>query len=75
MYGTDFLVAPILDKGKKTKKVYLPEGKWVYLWTGEEFISNGKYIKVKADLGEIPVFYVKGSKYGEDLRKFLSTLK
>ena len=75
MYGTDFLVAPILDKGKKTKKVYLPEGKWVYLWTGEEFISNGKYIKVKADLGEIPVFYVKGSKYGEDLRKFVSTLK
>src|SRR5215203_4933150 len=40
LVGTDLMVAPVLDPGRDTVDVYLPEGKWVHLWTGERYGST-----------------------------------
>ena len=52
------LVAPILKNNTYTKNVYLPEGNWLNLLTGEEISvsAGGKTVTVSADLGQIPVF-------------------
>lgn len=67
MLGDDFLIAPVLDKGKKNKKVYLPKGYWIDLWTGKKIESSGKYFKFKAPLGKIPVFYKDNSVYAKKI--------
>lgn len=63
LFGRDLLVAPVYKKGISEWKVYLPEDQWVRLFSGEEY-SKGTYT-VDAELGNIPVFYRKSSKYGE----------
>lgn len=67
MFGNEFLVAPILDKRKNKKEVYLPKGEWFYLWNNKKYSSNGVFVKVETELGEIPVFYKENSKYGNEL--------
>jgi len=61
LLGRDLMVAPVYEEGKTTQKVYLPADTWVNIWTGEEY-GQGTY-EVAAPLGQIPVFYRKGSKY------------
>ena len=65
MYGSDFMVAPVLNKGGKEVKLYLPKGEWVNLWTQQEVTSGvGKWITVAAPLGKPGLFYKKGSRAG-----------
>ena len=42
-------------------EVRLPQDDWVHLWSGETF--GGGAFTVPAPLGEIPVFYRKGSAF------------
>jgi len=72
MLGNDLLIAPVLDKGKEKVNVYLPEGDWTHLWTGETYSvdEKGIYVEVEASLGEPGVFYRNGSEAGELLLKF-----
>ncbi|MFN3604174.1 MAG: alpha-glucosidase [Leptonema sp. (in: bacteria)] len=72
LLGEDLLVAPVLDSNTTVKKVYLPFGTWIELWTGKEFFGK-QTIEVQAPLGKIPVFYKKESKY-QDLFKTLTTI-
>ena len=53
--GDDFLVAPVLDDNHRKRELYLPEGTWYSIWTGEPSQGPGA-ITVPAPLGEIPVF-------------------
>ena len=55
MFGDSLLVAPILTYQTTNKKVYLPEGEWLDLLTGET-VRGGRTITVSALLGQIPVF-------------------
>jgi alpha-D-xyloside xylohydrolase len=59
-FGDDFLVAPVMNSENK-RDVYLPEGKWVNLFSGE--ISEGeKWLKnFKVSLEEMPVWVKYGS--------------
>ena len=59
LLGRDLLVAPVYQKEKDEWEVYLPEDNWIHLWSGKE-LSGGE-IKVKAPLGQPPVFYRKDS--------------
>ena len=57
-FGDAFLVAPITGT-KHSRSVYLPEGIWEDLNTGEiyEVGKEGKTIEVKANIAELPTFF------------------
>jgi alpha-glucosidase (family GH31 glycosyl hydrolase) len=57
-FGDAFLIAPILDGGD-TRSVYLPEGTWEDLNTGEiyEVGGEGREISVTASIAELPSFF------------------
>lgn len=63
LLGRDLLVAPVIEKGKKKMKVYLPKDNWINLFTGEEY--TGGVVTVDTPIDQIPAFYRKDSKYKE----------
>ncbi len=56
LYGPQFLVAPVLEAGAVSRKVYLPKGTvWEYLHTKERF-EGGQWVMADAPLAVIPVY-------------------
>lgn len=56
MLGSDYLVAPIVEKGKTTQTISLPKGyNWIYCPTGQSF-SGGQTVTVDAPIGVLPYF-------------------
>ncbi len=56
LFGKELLIAPIMQAGSTTRKVYLPQGKtWVDVWSKQEF-EGGQEIEVCTPLNRIPVF-------------------
>lgn len=60
MFGPALLVAPLVEKGARIRKVYLPAGIWYDFWTGEKY-SGKCWIDVPAPLSNIPLFVKAGS--------------
>jgi alpha-D-xyloside xylohydrolase len=61
MFGPAFLVAPIVEKGKTVREVYLPKGAaWYDYWTGKKF-PGGQRLAVEAPLDVLPLFVRAGS--------------
>lgn len=60
--GSELFVCPVIRKGVKRKKVFLPEGEWVHLWSGRVY-KGGRRTVVDAPLGHIPVFYRAAGDY------------
>ena len=54
MFGPSFLVAPVLEAGARARSVYLPEGNWKNVDTGEILSGPGR-VEVPAPLEVIPV--------------------
>lgn len=65
MLGGELLVAPVVRQGATSRSVYLPQGEWYHLWTGERF-DGGQTIEVDAPIGSPPVFSLGRDR--EDLR-------
>ena len=55
LLGSDLLVCPVVKPGCAERELWLPEGDWVHLWTGERF--SGGEARVPAPIGTPPVFY------------------
>jgi alpha-D-xyloside xylohydrolase len=55
MFGSRYLVAPVLYLNQIEREVYLPAGEWKNINTGEK-LQGGKTVAVKAPIDEIPVF-------------------
>ena len=55
MFGSSYLVAPVLYAGMTERDVYLPAGKWKNMATGE-VLAGGQKVTVAAPLEAIPVF-------------------
>ena len=56
LFGSDLLVAPILDEGVSSRKVYLPANNtWKDAWSKKVF-KGGQWLTVEAPLDKIPVF-------------------
>ncbi len=55
LLGPDLLVAPILEEGLLRRDVYLPDGEWFNVWTGQRAVGP-KWVAVDAPLGQPPVF-------------------
>jgi alpha-glucosidase len=56
MMGHCLLVAPVLLPGKIKVEVYLPKGKWSYLWDDAVTNSKGEWKVVDAKIGRPAVF-------------------
>ena len=66
MFGSEFLVAPVLNPGRTHVRVYFPAGTWVNIWSGATYgASHGIWTEVEAPLGKPAVFYRQGSSAGE----------
>lgn len=55
MIGDSLLVAPVLEEGATTRRLYLPPGEWYDVWSGEGFEGPAD-IMVDAPVGRPPVF-------------------
>ena len=58
MMGDNLLVAPVFA-GEKSRKVYLPAGKWYDFYTGK-LAGENEVITVQAELEKIPLFVRDG---------------
>ena len=54
LLGSDILVAPVLKKGERSRRVVLPEGRWLFL--GETEYEGGRTVTVDAPLSILPYF-------------------
>jgi alpha-glucosidase (family GH31 glycosyl hydrolase) len=54
MLGNEILVAPVVEKGVRERKVVFPEGKW----KGDDgsIVTGGKTIEIKVSLDRLPYF-------------------
>lgn len=59
-FGKDMVVCPVTMAQKGVRQVYLPEGKWYDLFSGEE-IEGGRVFPVKMDAQKIPVYVRDGA--------------
>jgi alpha-D-xyloside xylohydrolase len=56
MFGPDILVAPVLEAGAGSRKVYLPANTiWRDAWSDQVY-SGGQWLKIEAPLECIPLF-------------------
>jgi|HubBroStandDraft_2_1064218.scaffolds.fasta_scaffold00312_6 alpha-glucosidase (family GH31 glycosyl hydrolase) len=60
LWGKNVLVAPVVEKGADTRKVYLPAGGWYDFWT-EEHIEGGREIRRSVDLQTMPLYVRAGA--------------
>jgi len=70
LLGRDLLVAPVYQEKIKQWQVYLPEDRWVHLWTGK--IYEGGEFTVDAPVGYIPVFYRQSTGFRKLFEKIKS---
>ncbi|MCR5090775.1 MAG: DUF5110 domain-containing protein [Oscillospiraceae bacterium] len=75
MFGPSVLVANVVEKGAKTRSIYLPAGtRWYDMNDQMREYAGGQTIEVPVDLGTIPMF-LRGSAVfvtSEDVRHILS---
>ena len=61
MFGPAFLVAPVVEQGATSRKVYLPAGfDWYDYWTNKRF-KGGQTITAAAPIDTLPLFVRAGS--------------
>lgn len=60
LWGRDLLVAPVVEKGAVSRRVYLPRGVWHDFWTGERH-EGGSEIGRPVDLATLPLFVRAGA--------------
>ena len=67
LLGPDLLVCPVVKPDCAERALWLPEGEWTHLWTGEP-CSGGAH-SVPAPRGQPPVFCRKGSVWTDLFRQ------
>ena len=60
LWGDNLLVAPVVQKGVKSRSIYLPEGRWFDFHTGIEYLGNTQ-MDYLLTIENIPVFVKSGS--------------
>jgi len=63
LYGADLLVAPVVVEGAAERRVYLPKGNWVHLWSGQA--APAGWITADAPIGSPPVYFQRGSAFAD----------
>jgi alpha-D-xyloside xylohydrolase len=70
--GDSLLIAPVLNS-KGIRDVYLPQGKWIDLWTGEQIQGPVMLKKAASSIERIPVYAVKDAEIRVYPEKVLCT--
>ncbi|MFZ9886287.1 MAG: alpha-glucosidase [Myxococcota bacterium] len=75
LLGDDVLVAPVMEPRISRRRLYLPEGEWVHLWTGQRHTGGGAsgWTTIDAPLGQPPVFLRVGSAVLDELTRTLTS--
>jgi alpha-glucosidase/alpha-D-xyloside xylohydrolase len=60
LWGRDILVAPVVEKGATSRRLYLPRGKWFDFWK-EEIVDGGREIDRAVDLATTPLYVRAGA--------------
>ncbi len=62
-FGKDILVCPIVHRAKRSRPVYLPEGKWYRFEAGPDAqpIEGGRTYEISFGFDEVPAFVREGS--------------
>ena len=60
LLGESLLVAPVIEQGAVTRKLYLPKGDWLNYWTGEHY-TGGTDVSVPAPIDQIPILVRGGA--------------
>lgn len=63
LYGRDMLVAPTIRRGRRRRVLWLPQDRWIHLWSGEVY-EGGRH-RVEAPIGEPAVFVRAESPFRE----------
>jgi alpha-glucosidase len=69
--GPDLLVAPVVTRGARRRRLHLTPGAWVHFWSGthhEAPVPSGCDIELEAPLGQPPVLYREGSEWADVFR-------
>ncbi|HYG19392.1 MAG TPA: glycoside hydrolase family 31 protein, partial [Ohtaekwangia sp.] len=61
LVGRELLVAPVVEKGAESKRVYLPEGEWISFGDTKTKYKGGQWIDFPVTLETIPLFVKAGS--------------
>ncbi|HUX22624.1 MAG TPA: alpha-glucosidase [Spirochaetia bacterium] len=61
LYGRDLFVAPTIAKGSKRRDLYLPDDRWIHLWSGRKL--GGGRVTVAAPIGQPAVFFREASPF------------
>jgi len=60
LWGRDILVAPVVEKGATSRRVYLPRGAWHDFWTNDR-VEGGREVDRAVDLATMPLFVRAGA--------------
>jgi alpha-glucosidase (family GH31 glycosyl hydrolase) len=60
LWGRDMLVAPVVEKGATSRRVYLPKGDWYDYWTGERHTGGVEIVRA-VDLETTPLYVRAGT--------------
>jgi len=60
LWGRDVLVAPVVEKGATSRRIYLPKGGWFDFWTNER-LEGGREIERAVDLETMPLYVREGA--------------
>jgi alpha-glucosidase (family GH31 glycosyl hydrolase) len=60
LWGRDLLIAPVFEKGARSRTVYLPAGTWYDWWTGARH-AGGQQVTRAVDLATMPIFARAGA--------------
>jgi alpha-glucosidase (family GH31 glycosyl hydrolase) len=75
LLGPDLLVAPVLDQGARSRRAYLPRGRWIDLWRSARWDdragtlrlgrtvvrSGGRSVRLPAPLEQLPLLVRAGA--------------
>jgi alpha-glucosidase/alpha-D-xyloside xylohydrolase len=60
LWGRDLLIAPVVEKGAKARRLYLPAGVWYDWWTGAK-VAGPRWLERAVDLATMPIYVRAGA--------------
>ena len=60
LWGRDLLIAPVVEKGAVSRRLYLPVGTWYDWWTGAA-TNGGRWLDYQVDLATLPIYVRAGA--------------